>query len=150
LNNRGTINLLGAQLTLNGGTINNLAGGVINTATLAPIVTISPLGGTNRIVNAGTINVSTGSLEVDVPFSNTGTVIVGTPPPALPGPTSLQFTDIVQPLAAPTLTRGAWIVHRNSTLSLGVASITNNAATVTLEGANSLFPNFDTIASNSG
>src|SRR5262249_11124506 len=150
LNNSGTANLLGGVLSMNGGTINNLATGVMSTGTLSPFMSILPSGGTNRVVNAGTISIPTGTLQISVPCRYAGTVVVGTASwnDFLSG--SFQAGDIVQQLVAPTLTRGSWIVHKNSTLSLGPATITNNAANVTLDGANSFFPNFDTITTNSG
>ena len=44
-----------------------------------------------------------------------------------------------------TLSGGTWIVHADATLTT-LANVTTNQATVTLDGANSLFPNFDAVA----
>src|SRR5947209_524629 len=76
LDNSGTATYGGSGILIfNGGTFNNLAGGVFN----ATIVTGNGLasgGGTNAFNNAGTFNRTGNALgfSVDVPFNNTGTL----------------------------------------------------------------------------
>src|SRR5436189_67883 len=81
-----------ATLTLSNGTINNLAGGLINAGSVTN-VSISAGTGTNRITNAGVFNANVGTVQIGVPFTNSGTVVVGGS-----GTASLEFTDVVSQL----------------------------------------------------
>ncbi len=144
VNNSGAINLGGATLTLSNGTIANLAGGIVSANTPGNVSTISgPVGSANRITNSGTIAVASQTLQVNVPFSNTGTVDVSA------GGT-LIFNAPVTQVIGPALSHGAWAIHSGSTLSIPGASITNNAANINLDGVGSSFSAINPIATNSG
>jgi hypothetical protein len=142
VNNSGAINLLGS-LTLGNGTINNLASGVM-TANAAGTIGINPgIGTVNRIVNAGAMSVTAGTLQVNVPFSNTGTVDVSSG-------ASLQLLSSISQVIGSTLTHGTWAVHGAATLGMGSASVTNNSANVILDGVGSSMPAINPLASNGG
>ncbi len=140
VNNSGVINLLGS-LTLSNGIINNLAGGVM-TANVGTTLAING-SGINRIVNAGLMNVTAGTLAVNEPFSNTGSVSVSSG-------AMLQLQSAVTQVVGSTLLHGTWAVHGASTLAMGSASISNNSANVILDGAGSSMPAINPVANNSG
>ena len=74
LNNSGSINLTGATLTLSGGTINNLATGVINIGSTS----ISGGGTLNYVTNTGVININpaAGTINWTTPLTNSGQINV--------------------------------------------------------------------------
>ncbi len=116
INNSGSMNFPNSGANFAGGTINNTVTGVINAGFISSSVNLQPVAGavtTNRIVNAGTFNVLGGTLNVGIPFSNTGTLVVGGTYPA-----AANFTDQVSQIIGSTLLRGTWIVHNNSSLTL--------------------------------
>jgi hypothetical protein len=146
VNNSGNLILSASPIILSGGTINNTATGVINAGSINTVTNIQPGGGVNRILNAGTFNVTSGPVNVNVPFSNTGTLVVG----GGGNSATASFTDQISQIVGSTLLRGTYIVHDSSSLMLGLGSITNNAANVTLDGPGAQFPTINTIANNSG
>ena len=146
VNNNGNFILTAPVVGFSGGTINNATAGIINAGTVGSTVNVLPLGGVNRIVNTGTFNVPGGTVNVGVSFSNSGTLVVG----GGGNTANANFTGSVSQIIGSTLLRGTWLIHDNSSLTLGTGSIVNNAANVTLDGAGAQFPNIDTLANNSG
>ncbi len=98
--------------------------------------------GTSSFDNNGTFKKSAGAglLDVDVAFTNDGTVEV------LTG--TVSFDGTLTNLTGGTLNGGTWIVRDNASLLTPGANITENQANVTLEGVTSSFPKFNAIASN--
>jgi hypothetical protein len=150
LDNYGTANYTSGLLRLDDGTFNNLAGGVLN-LTAEPNFTTTT--GTALLTNDGTINVPAGSINIIVPFSNTGTVVVGhggdlrTRAPGA----SLSISGPIAQLTGDTLTAGTWVVGADSALSLGSGGpIAVNQARVLLNGNTASFPQIDGLAENQG
>jgi hypothetical protein len=143
LNNAGTSTFATGTLMLSNGTINNTA--TFNTAMPAAgsfTIAAGP-GLLNRFVNSGTLDVHGGTMNIAVPFSNTGTLIVE-------GIGQANLTGGVTQVVGPTLTRGNWIVNDGAMLTLGGTPITNNAAHVVLSGPTSSFPEIAPLAVNTG
>jgi hypothetical protein len=142
-NNAGTTSLLGGTLTLSNGTITNSASMITALTPAGSFNVVAGAGQLNRFVNTGTVDVQGGTLSIAVPFSNTGKLVVD-------GTGKANLTGAITQVVGPTLTRGTWIVNDAATLNMGGASITNNAANVTLNGPGSSFDVINPLSNNSG
>jgi hypothetical protein len=127
-----------------GGTVNNLAAGVINlSGNEGPNASLLDA----TVTNAGVINSNSPSSISIATLNNTGTVNVQSG--------TLNAFNVAQ-ISGSTLTGGTWKVFGGSTLKLssgafGTTSLTTNNAVVLLDGAGSSLANFvGELATNGG
>ena len=96
-------------------------------------------GGRPTLENAGASSSGASTTTINgLLLTNSGTVRVET------GTLSSDGVDV----SGGTLTGGTWAVLDNATLDLAGATILNNSASVTLDGANSSFAAFDSVQVN--
>jgi fibronectin-binding autotransporter adhesin len=143
LTNLGTIDQM-ATIPLDGGTVNNQAGGLWDVQEdVGFSIGLNSSGGPFN--NAGTFRKSggTGTAAVNsTDFNNAGTVEVRSG--------TLLLHDGVDQVSGGTLSGGTWSVFAGSTLTIRVTNITINAATVNLSGAGASFTSLAGLASNTG
>ncbi|MDJ0770462.1 MAG: hypothetical protein QNJ12_16840, partial [Ilumatobacter sp.] len=97
---------------------------------------------TGQIIKTG-FSTGTSSFDADIAVDMQGTaeVYVG----------ALQIGSLIPQVAGSELAGGTWIVHADATLTLSAyGDLTSNAATVVLDGPNSVFTNLAALADNSG
>ncbi len=138
LDDFGATSYTGGTLTFNGGTFNNNS-----TFSAGAGGTLANGGGINLFSNTGAFTKSgASSFDVNIPFSNSGSVSVqgGT----------LNLNGAVPQISGSALTGGIWSLSGNSMLSIPGANITSSAASVTFDGPGASFPAFNSLASNSG
>jgi hypothetical protein len=148
-NNAGSLSLSnGGSIMLADGTINNSGFLRLTGVTFASRTPLTNGPGANLLNNTGTIE-AIGSITIAVPFNNTGTVMVGSPPPGPEaGTASLGFSVAPNQVVGNTLTGGSWVVGDGGNLFLP-SDITTNQGRVVLS-ATCVFPQIDTLLDNQG
>ena len=141
LNNAGLINVSVGSPQLNGGTLNNLASGVINFSQLAPI---SSVGTNNLLNNSGQINILNAQTFSSIAIQNSGTINVLSSGLLTYGLGTCTYTTGTECLTGGTINLGSSATHLlDGTLTLAAQDVALNGATITGGGNLQIAGRFD-------
>lgn len=142
LYNRGTTSFAAnSSLTLNGGTFTNAPEGNLILSANPNLVSAGAGGSLN---NQGMISAPSGTINLTVPLSNTGTISVGGGAPG-----AVLTVSSVDQLAGGTLNAGTFRVVNDAVLNLPGTFATNNGGVV-LDGAAATLPAVASLHTNGG
>jgi uncharacterized delta-60 repeat protein len=138
--NSGSIALSAGQLTISNGSL--LANGTSGTFSFTGSSSIGTLGGAASFGNSGLVT-SSAPATIAVTYSNLGTTQVTA--------NTLTLSGQVAQISGNSILAGTWTLASGATLSTpNTPSITSNAGTINLEGANATWSSIAPLATNSG